>query len=217
VTFRPVARRDDVWAGEMAGLRVGSTPVLLVNLDGTLYAYEDRCPHRGVPLSRGRLQDGAIVCGAHDWTYDACTGRGINPRSAALCPLRVAVQGEEIWVELGDVRSDNDGGGGGGDAVAERVGPVLQAGPEADAVVTAIRFLNIDVQVLDRGAYLRVLVPGACHVTREAIEAELHAPFRLPADLERVMPSFKGRLSMTEDEARWEAAAPASHERPGER
>jgi toluene monooxygenase system ferredoxin subunit len=202
VSFRPVARRDDLWEGEMAGVQVGRLPVLLVNIAGTVYAYEDKCPHRGIPLSRGRLQDGAIVCGAHDWTYDACTGQGINPRSVALCPLEVSVEGEEIRVKI--VEAEEERGRGG--ELVERVGPVLEAGPAADAVVAAIRFLNEDVQVLDRGAYLRVLVPGACLVTRAAIEAELRTPFRFPGDLERVMPSFKGKLTVTEDEARWQEA-----------
>jgi toluene monooxygenase system ferredoxin subunit len=180
---------------------VGDTPVLLVNVGGAIRAYEDRCPHRGVRLSRGRLDGATIVCGAHDWSYDACTGRGINPRSAALCPLPVSVEGEEILVELDPRRAGKIPA-----PVAERVGPVLQAGPAAAAaVVAAIRYLNEDVQVLDRGAYLRVLVPGRCVLTRAAVEAELGAPFRLPADLERLMPSFKGRLSMTEDDVRWEA------------
>ena len=71
----------------------------------------------------------------------------------------------------------------------------------------AIRALNVDVRVLDRGAYLRVLCPRRCVVTRAAIEARTGAPFRLPGDLELVMSSFKGRFSVSDDEARWELTA----------
>ncbi len=60
-----------------------------------------------------------------------------------------------------------------------------------------------DVVVLDRGSYLRVLVPGRCRMTREAVERALGRPFRLPGDLERVMPSFKGRLVVGDDEVVW--------------
>lgn len=86
---------------------------------------------------------------------------------------------------------------------ADRVGPVLEAGETARAVVAAVRQLNGDVVVLDRGSYLRVLVPGRCVVTREAIEQALGRPFRLPGDLEMVMPSFKGLLRMGNEEAVW--------------
>jgi MmoB/DmpM family len=83
------------------------------------------------------------------------------------------------------------------------VGPVLQASVAASAVISAIRELNDGVQVADRGSYLRVSVEGRCVVTRRAIEAHIGRPFVLPGDLELIMPSFKGKLSMTEDEARW--------------
>jgi hypothetical protein len=84
------------------------------------------------------------------------------------------------------------------------VGPVLQAGRMADAVIAAIEDLNADATVVDRGAYLRVLVPRRCVVTRERIERYACEPVRFPSDLEAVMSSFKGRLSMTDEEACWE-------------
>lgn len=92
--------------------------------------------------------------------------------------------------------------------VADRrdwVGPVLQAGPVADSVIAAIRELNVGVEVVDRGSYLRVLCARRCRVTRAALERHRGAAFRLPVDLESVMSSFKGRLSMSEDEACWDA------------
>lgn len=92
--------------------------------------------------------------------------------------------------------------------VRDRVGPVLQAGPGAQAVICAIEALNADVELLDRGAYVRVLVPRRCLVTRVAIEARLGRPFRLPRDLEAIMSSFKGRFRVSADEACWELWAP---------
>lgn len=83
------------------------------------------------------------------------------------------------------------------------VGPVLEASHAGRAVVSAIRSENRHVNVLDRGAYLRVLVPRRCVVTREAIERELGREFRLPSDLESLMPSFKGLLAVTGDRVEW--------------
>jgi toluene monooxygenase system protein D len=88
---------------------------------------------------------------------------------------------------------------------AEAVGPVLIRGPVAEALVQAIVATNADAQVIDRGAYLRVLVPRCCRLSRAAAEAQLGATFNLPADLEEVMPSFKGRLIITEQEVIWQA------------
>ena len=87
-------------------------------------------------------------------------------------------------------------------------GPVLSSGPVAYAIVAAIRNENADVRVTDRGSYLRILVRGECRVSRAAIEAVLKRPFVLPGDLERVMPSFQGRFSVSEDGAAWVVGAP---------
>lgn len=84
------------------------------------------------------------------------------------------------------------------------VGPVLQSGPTANAVITAIKATNHHVDLLDRAAYVRVLVPQRCVVTRAAIETALGRPFRLPGDLEAIMSSFKGTFRVTDDEATWE-------------
>jgi len=83
------------------------------------------------------------------------------------------------------------------------VGPILEAGQFAQAIVVAIRAQNRDVVVTDRGGYLRVGVPDVCVVTRDAIEAAIGQPFHLPTDLERVMPAFAGRLTIDDERAKW--------------
>src|SRR5262245_12173687 len=85
------------------------------------------------------------------------------------------------------------------------VGPVLQAGPVADAVIAAIRELNAGREIVDRGGYLRGLCARPCRGPGAALERHRGAPFRLPIDLEGVMSSFKGRLSLSEEEACWDA------------
>jgi toluene monooxygenase system protein D len=90
--------------------------------------------------------------------------------------------------------------------IYDRVGPVLQSGPAANAIIAAIEDLNQDVMVVDRGAYVRVLVPRCCIVTRSAIEKHLGRPFRFPGELETVMSAFKGSLQLSQDEAAWRFA-----------
>jgi toluene monooxygenase system protein D len=89
-------------------------------------------------------------------------------------------------------------------------GPILQAGAAGEAVARAIRRLNPGAQVIDRGGYLRVTVPGRCHVTRRAIEDETGGPFSLPGDLEAIMTSFQGWLQIGADEVVWSAAGEPS-------
>ncbi len=88
------------------------------------------------------------------------------------------------------------------------VGPVLLPSELGRAVLEAIRAGNPSARVLDRGAYLRVLAPGRCAVTRDAIEQALGQAVRLPSDLELCMPSFKGRLSVDSERVVWDAGDP---------
>jgi toluene monooxygenase system ferredoxin subunit len=201
MALRFAANLDDLWSGEMLGVGVGRTRVLLVHVDETVCAYEDRCAHQAAPLSEGRLDGCRLTCAAHGWEYDARTGLGVNPRGVSLVrlPLRIesrsgaaAAPGESQSVILVDVDDpDLD------------VGPVLAAGPAGEAVIAAIREGSAGVRVIDRDGCLRVKAALRCAFTREAVERHLGAPFRLPGDLERIMPSFQGTFSVTAEAAQW--------------
>ena len=87
--------------------------------------------------------------------------------------------------------------------VGDGVGPVLIGRPGSDAVLEAIRRLNPSVEIHERGSYTRVLAPRRCMVTRGAIEDILGQSFDFRAELEIMMPSFKGRMRLDDDEAVW--------------
>lgn len=44
--------------------------VVLVRINGTLASFVNRCPHRGVRLSRGKVVGGRLQCGYHGWSFD---------------------------------------------------------------------------------------------------------------------------------------------------
>lgn len=83
------------------------------------------------------------------------------------------------------------------------VGPVLQAGAVGQAIAAVICAHHADAQVLDRGSYLRILVPGRCTLLRRDLELHLGRPFHFPRDLECVMPAFQGHLKMSAIEVSW--------------
>jgi toluene monooxygenase system protein D len=89
------------------------------------------------------------------------------------------------------------------------VGPVIQAGEIADAVVAAVREDNggKEVSVVDRGSYVRIEVDTECIIRRETLEAELGRPFRM-AELEVNMPAFVGQIETASDHIRFYFANP---------
>ncbi|MBV9331489.1 MAG: aromatic ring-hydroxylating dioxygenase subunit alpha [Alphaproteobacteria bacterium] len=51
-------------------LVLGEPIVLGRSREGTIFALRDICPHRGVPLSAGRMLDGTVQCSYHGWRFD---------------------------------------------------------------------------------------------------------------------------------------------------
>jgi nitrite reductase/ring-hydroxylating ferredoxin subunit len=49
--------------------------VLYRDRDGVARALRDRCPHRRLPLSMGRLTGNGLQCGYHGWTFDGASGQ----------------------------------------------------------------------------------------------------------------------------------------------
>ena len=83
------------------------------------------------------------------------------------------------------------------------VGPVLTSSAITDAIVEAIQAENPQAVVEEYGAYRRILVPHRCVVSRLAIEGVIGRSFRFPGELEIVMSTFKGQLSMNDEQAVW--------------
>ena len=50
-----IGRTKDLWRGDLVGVCARGTPIVIVATSTGVAAYLDRCPHLGVPLSRGRL------------------------------------------------------------------------------------------------------------------------------------------------------------------
>lgn len=113
------------WYPAMLGRRLRKKPeaitlcgeeiVFFRDEDGRVYACENRCPHRGVPLSLGvREFPGTVTCIYHGWTYDLKTGDLVaaltDGPDSPICfskGVRVPVFPTEernglIWVFVGD-------------------------------------------------------------------------------------------------------------------
>ena len=54
----------------------------------------------------------------------------------------------------------------------------------------------------DRGAYVRIGLPSQCRLTQESLDEELGGELPISA-FETVMPSFAGRIKVTDDEIIW--------------
>jgi phenylpropionate dioxygenase-like ring-hydroxylating dioxygenase large terminal subunit len=60
-------------------------PLVLFRGGTGIALLEDRCPHRNVPLSRGKIAGGGIACPYHGWEFRS-DGACVKVPGAAICP-----------------------------------------------------------------------------------------------------------------------------------
>jgi 3-phenylpropionate/trans-cinnamate dioxygenase ferredoxin subunit len=95
--FIRVARSDEIRPGEKRIVEVDGELVVVVNLDGQFYAFDDVCTHDGGPLGEGKLEDGQIVCPRHGAHFDVRTGAALTLPAFEPVPTR------QTLLEEGDV------------------------------------------------------------------------------------------------------------------
>jgi len=88
------------------------------------------------------------------------------------------------------------------------VGPVLRMCDEVELVIDAIREDNLDseVEVIDRGAYVRVQADNYLKVTEATLQRHLGPTFKIHS-LEQMLTAFAGRIQTASDQIEWHLAA----------
>ena len=99
--FLKAAMTEDVPAGRGKMVGVGGKHIALFNVDGTYYAVDDTCPHKGGPLSDGEVKGGKVTCPWHGATFDLITGQVVGPPAAVgVSRYNVRVVGDDIEIEI---------------------------------------------------------------------------------------------------------------------
>jgi phenylpropionate dioxygenase-like ring-hydroxylating dioxygenase large terminal subunit len=74
----PVAWSHEIKRGGAFASSFAGEPIAIVRPEqGEIFALEDRCAHRQVPLSKGVVRNCRLHCGYHGWSYDA-SGRCVD-------------------------------------------------------------------------------------------------------------------------------------------
>ena len=60
-------------------------------IDDQVFALDDRCPHKGGPLSEGIVHGASVTCPLHNWVFDMSTGaaQGADEGQVVTYPARV--------------------------------------------------------------------------------------------------------------------------------
>lgn len=86
---------EDLREGEMVGVSLDGKPVLWAKVEGKVYALGNKCPHRGFPLHKGKLDGYTLTCAYHGGQFDIRTGACIEHPTETYSCERFQVQTKE--------------------------------------------------------------------------------------------------------------------------
>jgi nitrite reductase/ring-hydroxylating ferredoxin subunit/uncharacterized membrane protein len=92
---------DDLKVNQMMLLHVWARRVAVARTEDGVVAFDDRCTHRGGPLSDGTLACGVVQCPWHGSQFDVRTGTvQSGPAEDAIQVHTVAERDGRLWVRL---------------------------------------------------------------------------------------------------------------------
>jgi nitrite reductase (NADH) small subunit len=99
--FIRVASTAEVAPGETKCVEASGKKIALFNLDGSFYAIDNTCTHRGGPLCEGGVSGEEVTCPWHGAVYNVKTGAVLSgPAPRGVASYAVRLQGSAVEVEL---------------------------------------------------------------------------------------------------------------------
>ena len=95
-----VAKTSEIPTGTGKVVEVGGKTIAVFNCEGTLYAIDNTCKHRGGPLGEGSLAGTTVTCPWHGWEYDVSSGACTTDDSVKVQKFELKVEGQDILVAL---------------------------------------------------------------------------------------------------------------------
>jgi nitrite reductase/ring-hydroxylating ferredoxin subunit len=85
----------------MFSVDVGRTRLMIVNVDGKLFAVDRICTHEEADLSTGFLMESIVTCPLHLSRFDVKSGEVQNPPATkALGTYKLKVEGTSVFVQV---------------------------------------------------------------------------------------------------------------------
>jgi nitrite reductase (NADH) small subunit len=69
-------------------------------VDDRAFALEDRCPHRGGPLSQGIVHGTSVTCPLHNWVVSLETGEAQGADEGRALSLLLRVENGRVLIDL---------------------------------------------------------------------------------------------------------------------
>lgn len=64
-----------------------------------VFALNDRCPHKGGPLSQGIVHGSSVTCPLHNWVIDLATGNALGADQGHVQTVAIKIEAGRILVD----------------------------------------------------------------------------------------------------------------------
>jgi nitrite reductase/ring-hydroxylating ferredoxin subunit len=99
--FVKVAQTSEIAPGAARAVEAGGKKIAIFNVDGTFYAIDNTCTHRGGPLSEGMVEGPEVTCPWHGAVFDVTSGAVLGPPAPRdVASYAVRVEGEDVEVAI---------------------------------------------------------------------------------------------------------------------
>ena len=99
--FVKVAKTNEIAPGQGKLVEVSGKKIALFNVEGSFYAIDDTCTHRGGPLSEGILDGNEVTCPWHGAVYDVTSGEVSGPPApTGVARYNARVEGDDVEIEV---------------------------------------------------------------------------------------------------------------------
>ncbi|MEM2911768.1 MAG: Rieske (2Fe-2S) protein [Candidatus Bathyarchaeia archaeon] len=94
-----IAKVEEVPKNGMKVVKIDNLEILLINVNGKFYAFDNRCPHMGYPLFFGKLEGQILTCGFHYAKFDVKSGKPLNKvTEKPLRKIRIKKSGSTLRI-----------------------------------------------------------------------------------------------------------------------
>ena len=96
--MKKVAEIDEIPSGKSKLVMVDDKPIAIFNINGKIFAWDNRCPHRGASLSDGNISDSVIQCEFHLWEFDVNKACSIANSSIKIKTYPIEIKNGDILI-----------------------------------------------------------------------------------------------------------------------
>lgn len=93
--------------GQSTIVTLDETRIGLFNVEGAVYAVDNRCPHRGASLGVGEFEGAVVSCPLHHWKFNLITGKAVEQPGFQLKQFDAKIENSSILIDRSSIQDQS--------------------------------------------------------------------------------------------------------------